>query len=82
LHHNEGPSQEDIERFSTHETGYCPHCGEEIWDDIQQCPSCNTWLQGGTVHQNPIHRAFKQKALALIILIILIGFFWSLIRFF
>jgi hypothetical protein len=82
VHHDEGPSQEDIERFSSHETGYCPHCGKEIWDDIEKCPSCNTWLQGGTVHQNQANRAFRHRAFVFIIIVVLLGFFWGIKRFF
>jgi predicted RNA-binding Zn-ribbon protein involved in translation (DUF1610 family) len=22
----------------------CPHCGEEVFDDAEQCPACGTWL--------------------------------------
>ena len=22
----------------------CPHCGEEIYDDVDQCPYCQTYL--------------------------------------
>jgi len=36
----EGPSEEDLERFSREDTGYCPECGEEVWDDAPQCKAC------------------------------------------
>ncbi len=43
---DEDPSKEDIERFSTHQAGYSQVCGEEIWDDVTQCPSYGIWLEG------------------------------------
>ncbi|MBT4531160.1 MAG: hypothetical protein HOC27_08135 [Phycisphaerae bacterium] len=82
MYQDEGPSQEDIERFSTNETGFCPHCNEEIWDDASQCPECDYWLKDGTVHQNIEVRAFKKKFFILIIITLLICFFWGVTRFF
>jgi uncharacterized membrane protein YvbJ len=71
---NEEPSQNDIERFSEEETGYCPHCGEEVWDDVTQCPSCGTWLSDGTSHRNPIENEFRKKMIILIVLLALVSF--------
>jgi uncharacterized protein (DUF983 family) len=81
LHRDEHPSQEDIDRFSD-ETGFCPHCGEEIWDDATQCHACDTWIETGTVHDNPTTLFFKKKCSILIIIIILIAFFWGVTNYF
>jgi len=81
LVHDEGPSQEDIERFSQDETGFCPHCGEEIWDDASSCPSCHEWLRDGTTHQNPIAGEFNKRWLTLITLIVLTMFVWGIVRY-
>lgn len=35
----EGPSDDDIARFSG-ETRVCPVCAEEIYDEASVCPSC------------------------------------------
>jgi predicted amidophosphoribosyltransferase len=80
--YDEGPSQEDIDRFSHNETGYCPNCSEEIWDDTNKCPSCGAWLTEGALHQTPTTRAFNKKFLIIIVMVILLGFFWGLKRFF
>ena len=80
--HEEGPSQEDIDRFSENETGYCPHCGEEIWDDSSQCPNCGEWLDEGTVHQNKIVRSFNKKFLVFIVVVVLVSFLWAVFKFF
>lgn len=80
--HDEGPSQEDIDRFSTHETGFCPRCGEEIWDDTSKCPSCGVWLHEGTSHRDPITNDFRKRTFFIITLVLLFAFIYSLIRFF
>jgi uncharacterized membrane protein YvbJ len=80
LHYDEGPSQEDIERFSKNEIGYCPHCSEEIWDDSTQCPACGEWLRSGTVHQDSTTRTFKKKFITIVAILVLLGFFWGVNR--
>ena len=82
MHSDEGPSQEDIERFATDESGFCPHCGEEIWDDVTRCPSCGTWMQDGVSHRHPITNEFRNKTIILVVIIMLIGFLYSILRFF
>ena len=76
--YDEGPSQDDADRFSSHDTGYCPHCGEEIWDDATKCTECGTWLQEGVVHQNLEVRSFKKKFLVLVVVALLLCFFWGI----
>lgn len=78
---DEGPSQEDIERFSEDETGYCPNCGEEIWDDANRCNACDEWLHTGPSHQDRITRDLNKKLIVLISILVLIGFVWGLSRF-
>ncbi|MFG0258335.1 MAG: hypothetical protein ACF8GE_10575 [Phycisphaerales bacterium JB043] len=36
---DEGPSPEDLVRFSR-ETTVCPACGSEVYDEASVCPSC------------------------------------------
>ncbi len=36
---DEGPSEEDIERFGD-VTQRCPKCGTELYDDVMSCWSC------------------------------------------
>jgi hypothetical protein len=36
---------EDLEDYPTDETVIpCPHCGEDVFDDAEQCPACGSWL--------------------------------------
>jgi hypothetical protein len=65
---DEGPSADDLARFG-HETAYCPHCGAEVWDDAQQCPSCQQWMEQPAAI-NPRTRAIKQ---AIIVGLLLLG---------
>ncbi len=37
----------DRARFSS-EKGFCPECGEEIYDAADICPKCFTWIDGAT----------------------------------
>ena len=70
----EGPSEEDIERFSSDDSGYCPNCGEEIWDDVTQCPACGSWIQGSTSHRTPLENDLRKRMIILIIALALGAF--------
>lgn len=78
----EGPSEEDVERFSREDTGYCPDCGEEVWDDAPQCKACGSWMDTGASSRHPIDADFRKQSFAIIGVIVLIAFFWGLWRFF
>ncbi|HIA71123.1 MAG TPA: hypothetical protein EYO01_00225 [Phycisphaerales bacterium] len=80
--YDEGPSQEDVERFSEKETGYCPKCGDEIWDDVSKCPSCGVWIQGNTSHRDPDFSEIRKKMMVLIIAIIFVAFVLGAFRYF
>jgi len=58
----EGPSEEDLERFSREDTGYCPECGEEVWDDAPQCKACGEWLYDGASSRHPVDDAFRKQS--------------------
>ncbi len=75
--YDEGPSEEDIQRFSSDQTGFCPDCGEGVWDDVSQCPSCGTWLKNGTSHRDPVANEFHKKMITIVIIAILLGFFYG-----
>lgn len=79
---HEDPSQEDIDRFSRSEVGYCPQCGEEVWDDAPQCNACGFWLQEGPLSRHPAEATFRKQSFAIIGVIVLLAFFWGLWRFF
>ena len=79
---DEGPSPEDIERFSREDTGFCPDCGEEVWDDAPKCKTCGTWLYEAASSRHPVDAAFRKQSFAIIGVVVLIAFFWGLWRFF
>ena len=71
---DELPSEEDINRFSD-ETGYCPHCGEEIYDDSDWCPKCDNPLHGdGTSHRHPTSSIMTKKVGVILLVILLLAF--------
>ncbi len=46
---DEDPTNDDLDRFAG-ETGYCPDCGAEIWDEAYQCPHCNEIVENRVSH--------------------------------
>ena len=76
--HDEGPSPDDIRRFSR-ETAYCPDCGEEIWDALNTCPRCGSYIPEGPSRHRPIDRYFRQKWIVVVIVLVLVGFLWFLL---
>lgn len=69
---DEGPSSEDIERFSD-DTGHCPHCGAEIWDQADVCPRCRNYIGGDTLSRHPVEQWWRQKWWAVFVVLVLIG---------
>ncbi|MCH2146736.1 MAG: DUF2321 domain-containing protein [Phycisphaerales bacterium] len=79
---DELPSDEDIQRFSD-ETGFCPQCGEEIYDDSDWCPKCDNPIQGaGTSHKHPLSSIMTKKVGVILLVILLLAFLWSPLRIF
>ncbi len=70
---DEGPSQEDIKRFSG-AGGYCPACGEEIYDDVEHCPQCGEWIRGATQSRHPAASEFRKKMITIIAIVTLLAF--------
>tara|TARA_B100000579_G_C22475949_1_gene685638 strand:+ start:336 stop:590 length:255 start_codon:yes stop_codon:yes gene_type:complete len=74
---NEFPSEEDIQRFSD-ATGFCPDCGEEIYDDSDWCPKCNNSLhKKGTGHRHPLSNFMTKKIGVIVLVILLLAFLWA-----
>ncbi len=70
---DEDPTPQDIERFSG-ETGFCPDCGEEVWDQAGQCPSCGTFLAGQTATRHPVVGRLRRRWKVLVAVIVLLAF--------
>jgi hypothetical protein len=84
LREQEGPSADDLARFSD-EYGYCPECGEEVWDVVEFCPSCRATI-GGRVKsefRTPRQQQMEQRWIIVLILILVFGFAggYALLRF-
>ena len=70
---DEGPSPEDIERFSG-ETAYCPQCGAEVWDQAERCPACGEAVGGDVSSRPPLERWWRQRWVLLVALLALVAF--------
>jgi len=67
---DEGPSDADLARFGDDQTGYCPECGAEIWDDVSSCPSCGAWIQGDTRSRTPEEREARARFTRLLVVLL------------
>ena len=70
---DEGPSPEDIARFSD-ETGYCPSCGAEVWDGLSMCPKCGDHMVGGPTRRRPSDPGIQQRWIQLVVILVLLAF--------
>ena len=63
------PTDEDVDRFSG-ETGFCPDCGEEIWDEAWQCSHCGSVVEDRIRRQrasDPASRHVSSRAIVLVV---------------
>jgi len=70
---DEGPSPEDLERFSNG-AAYCPECGAEVSDLADICPHCGAWIPRGPLRHHPEVTAIKRKTMVIIAIITLLAF--------
>ena len=78
---NEDPSPEDIERFGddADQTGWCPECGNEVWDETESCPACGAYIRGRVLRRPPDAENFHRRMLMLIGLVALIAFVFGFV---
>ena len=79
---DEGPSQEDLERFGEIGTAYCPYCSEEISELADVCPHCKSWLTRGPSRERPFNEWWRQRTITGIIIILLIAMFITFVLIF
>ena len=53
---------------------YCPHCGEEIWDQAEYCPNCDQHVGGETLSRPPQMHWFRQRWMLFVVIIVLLTF--------
>lgn len=66
--HDEGPSAEDIERFSN-VTRRCPACGKEVFDDAEICYHCGEAMEAPEHKHPPDWRA----VVVIVLVVVLLG---------
>ncbi len=74
----EGPSAEDLRRFSA-ETVRCSECGAEVHDESISCPICGRWMEaeGAEVRRR---RTSVAVGVGLAVLLASGGVVWWLLR--
>jgi predicted amidophosphoribosyltransferase len=77
--HDDGPSPDDIARFNN-DSGYCPECGETIYDQAEICPACHAYIGGHTLNRPPVAKRFEQRWIALVAIVVLLAFLLIVIR--
>lgn len=72
----EGPSPEDLARFgdaAERETGFCPDCGAEIWDQADVCPKCFTYLGGRVASKPPFNQWLKDRWKTFVVIAVILA---------
>lgn len=70
---DDGPSLDDLNRFGR-DTGYCPHCGAEVYDQAMFCPQCTRPIEGNVRSEHPSRsREFDAKWIAVVAIFIVLG---------
>ncbi|MDG1899069.1 MAG: hypothetical protein P8I74_04320 [Phycisphaerales bacterium] len=68
---DDDPTDDDLDRFAG-ETGYCPDCGAEIWDEAYQCPHCNEIVENRVSHSPTDRAGGVLSARSVVVLVIVI----------
>lgn len=69
---DDGPSLDDLNRFGR-DTGYCPHCGAEVYDQAVFCPKCERPIEGEVRSERNTSPEFNAKWVALIAVVVILG---------
>ena len=69
---DEGPSPDDLDRFNADQSGYCPECGAEVWDNVEICPKCGLPI-GGRVRTRPPSEQWLRQRWILLVIIVLVA---------
>ncbi|HRP63698.1 MAG TPA: zinc ribbon domain-containing protein [Phycisphaerales bacterium] len=69
---DEGPSQDDIDRFDS-ETAYCPSCGAEVYDFAAYCPECGEPMPDGPSHRPPMEQWLRSRWFVVIAIVLILA---------
>jgi hypothetical protein len=75
---DEGPSPEDIARFS-HDTDICPECGAEVYDGADVCPECLAFIELRGRVKGGAGRRIQAKWLVVVAVIVIVAFFLTFV---
>jgi len=70
---DDGPSPADLDRFGD-DTGYCPECGAEVYDQAPACPACGTFIEGRILSRPPVEHDLRKRIILVIVLLTLAAF--------
>jgi hypothetical protein len=73
---DEDPSAEDVARFGDDgsQTGWCPDCAEEVWDEAESCPACGALIGGRILRRPPAAQAFQRRLTIVVTIVVLVVF--------
>ncbi|MFK7961061.1 MAG: zinc-ribbon domain-containing protein [Phycisphaerales bacterium] len=69
---DEGPSEEDLARFSD-DTGFCPECGHRVLDDADVCTACGAWITGDVAPHPPLRSELERRMLIIVVGVLILG---------
>jgi len=70
---DEGPSEDDLDRFGEDvpaSDARCPDCGTPVWSEADVCPKCYAFL-GGEVADGPAARARRRLRITVVVLLVI-----------
>jgi uncharacterized membrane protein YvbJ len=59
-----------LDRFGG-DTGYCPACGAEIWDQAEACPECGEYIDGAR-SRPPLEEWLRRRWLVVVAVVAII----------
>lgn len=75
---DEGPSPEDLRHFggdddfdSSGSIAWCPQCGEEVYYDVNRCPSCERYIT--PIAERPLALKSRRRNHQAIVIVIIVG---------
>ncbi len=71
---DEGPSEEDLDRFNRDQSGFCPECSAEVFDDAEYCTACGLQIGGRIANRPRVERDAQHRLTIIVIVLILLGF--------